>query len=343
MEFIEIDGSYGEGGGQVVRTAAALSCVTNKGVRISNIRAGRTRPGLSHQHIAAVKAVQALSGAEVQGLGKGNTEVSVAPGEIGTGSFQIDIGTAGSVPLVLQTVLLPALFSKGEVRFEIVGGTDVPMSPPMDYVENVYLPVLRRMGAQVDVKIIRRGHYPRGGGLVRAAFRPSSLKGVSLENRGELKGVFGRVHCTELPESIAERQKNAAIKDLQKRLDVKAEITTEVGGGCGAGTGTVLWATYENVVLGASCLGRIGKSAESGGREAVARLCSEIESGATVDSHMGGQLIPYAALATGESSFVCRLTEHTKTNIHVTEQILGTRPRIDRLHGGLVNIKYQNH
>ncbi|MFQ5800107.1 MAG: RNA 3'-terminal phosphate cyclase, partial [Candidatus Hydrothermarchaeales archaeon] len=190
MKFIEIDGSYGEGGGQIIRTAVGISGATGLPIRILNIRAGRPKPGLSYQHLNAIKAVQVLTEAQVEGLELGAKELSFIPSKIKSGSYKINIGTAGSISLVLQTFLIPAILCRDEVQIEITGGTDVPMSPPIDYIKNVFFPFLSKMGAHVDLDLRRRGHYPKGGGRVIVKVRPSSLSGISIESRGTLKGIY---------------------------------------------------------------------------------------------------------------------------------------------------------
>jgi RNA 3'-phosphate cyclase len=341
MRFIEIDGSFGEGGGQIIRTAVGLSGATGVPIKVYNIRAGRPKPGLSYQHMNAIKAVQLLTDAQVYGLELGSKKLSFTPSRIKSGGYRINIGTAGSVSLVLQAFLIPAILCKDELQIEVTGGTDVPMSPPIDYIKNVFLKFLSRLGADVRIGLKRRGHYPKGGGSVIVKVRPSSLSGISVKRRGRLNGIQGVSHCTSLPEHVAERQRDSALHLLREELGQEAEIVTEITRDFGQGSGIVLWAEYENTVLGASSLGKRGKRAERVGREAASALLSEIKSQATVDFHMGDQLIPYIAMAEDTSSYVCRLTSHTKTNIYTTERILKTRFDIAPAAEGLVRISCQ--
>ena len=160
--MIEIDGSHGEGGGQILRTAVAMSMVNREKVSVSNIRANRPNPGLSHQHLMALKAAEEISDAETEGLKKGSRKITFDPGEIKGGFYRFDIGTAGSITLLLQTVLPPALLCEDQVEIEVKGGTDVKWSPPYDYFENVLLGNLRKMGAEVESELVSRGHYPKG-------------------------------------------------------------------------------------------------------------------------------------------------------------------------------------
>jgi len=339
MERIEINGSFGEGGGQVLRTALGLSVATGKAVRIRNIRAKRPRPGLSHQHFHAVKALQLLSSASVTGLELGSKELVFKPAGVAGGSFEIDIGTAGSISLVFHAFLLGALGSRARAELVVKGGTDVPFSPPMDYVRNLLLGLLSKMGAEARVEVRRRGHYPEGGGLAVLSTAPSRLKGIVLEERGELLRISGVSHCTSLPRHVAERQRDAALQHLRSRLGVEGEVECEVSQGGGKGSGIVLWAEYENTLLGSTALGKPGKRAEEVGREAANKLVEEIGSEATVDVHMGDQLMPYLALAEEPSIYICRLTGHGRSNLYVIERMLGMSLAARRLGSGLVMLR----
>ncbi len=342
MNFIEIDGSHGEGGGQILRTSVALSGATGKPIQIHRIRAGRPKPGLSPQHLHAIRSVQLLTDADVRGLKLGSEEVSFNPGKVRKGHYEIDVGTAGSVSLVLQTALLPALSSGGKVELVVKGGTDVPMSPPVDYIKNVFLPLIGRMGADADLVLRERGHYPKGGGEIEVMVDPALPRGLKIEDKGGLKMVYGISHCTNLPAHIAQRQRDAANNVLKKALSINAQINNEVSKGVGAGSGVVVWAEFENTILGTSSLGRRGKRAEIVGGEAMNSLVRMIKSFVTVDDHMADQLLPYVALARGMSSFRCTLTSHVVTNIHTVERILGPRFRIERIVGSIARITCQN-
>ncbi|MCJ7817515.1 MAG: RNA 3'-terminal phosphate cyclase, partial [Candidatus Thorarchaeota archaeon] len=170
--MIEIDGSYGEGGGQILRTSIALAALTMKPVQISKIRAGRPKPGLKKQHLSGIKLTGELVDATIEGLEVGSTEISFTPNQRRSGSFSIDIGTAGSISLILQAVLPPAVLAPDPVTFLIQGGTDVKWSPPVDYLNNVFSPLLSRLGSIVEIEQKKRGHYPRGGGEVLCRVTP---------------------------------------------------------------------------------------------------------------------------------------------------------------------------
>ncbi len=334
--MLRIDGSYGEGGGQVLRTALALSAITGRAVEVVNIRANRPKPGLATQHMHGIKALARLCNARVEGAEVGSTRVYFEPGEITPQRLRIDIGTAGSVSLILQVLLLPCAFAKSEVLLEIKGGTNVRWSPPIDFVKHVLLPVVAKLGFSAEVEILARGYYPKGGGKVKVKVKPvKKLKGMALLQRGKFLGVRGIAHASNLPRHVIEREAKAASELL---AEYNPEIALEERRDFSTGTGIALWAMYENTRLGASALGERGKPAEQVGEEAARALLVEIESGACVDTHLADQLVPFLALAEGRSAFTVReLTGHLKTNIFVTEQILGTRFEI-REERGLFHI-----
>ncbi|NOZ58210.1 MAG: RNA 3'-terminal phosphate cyclase [Euryarchaeota archaeon] len=320
--MLRIDGSYGEGGGQVLRTALALSAITGRAVEVVNIRANRPNPGLATQHLHGVKALARLCSARVEGAEVGSTRVYFEPGELKPQRLRIDMGTAGSISLILQVLLLPSAFAGGEVVLDIKGGTDVRWAPPIDYVKHVLLPVVARLGISAELEVLSRGYYPRGGGRVRARVRPAErLTGVDLRNPGRVLQVRGKAHASRLPGHVVEREAEAARRLLS---EYSPEIALEVRKDFSTGTGITLWACCENSRLGAGALGERGKPAEQVGEEAARALLTEIKSGAGVDIHLADQLIPFLALAEGKSAFTVReLSGHLRTNIFVTEQILG--------------------
>jgi RNA 3'-phosphate cyclase len=323
-EMIHINGSYGEGGGQILRTSIALSALTAKSVRITGIRKNRPKPGLAPQHVRGIMAVKELTNAQVDGAKIGSTMVRFIPTTIRPGGYNINIGTAGSITLILQAFNLPAAFASNPVSITISGGTDVKWSPPIDYMKNILLKILDRMGYRGNIKIINRGYYPKGGGAVRVEIIPTERLGqIQLSKRGRFKKIFGISHSMNLPSHVIKRQKKAA-EDVLK--DYEISIKTECFSGISTGCGIVLWAEFEDTVLGSSSLGRLGKHAETVGSEAALGLLREIKANATVDKYMADQLIPYMALAESTSSIIVSdLTGHLKTNIYTTEKILGRR------------------
>lgn len=349
IKFIEIDGSYGEGGGQILRSSIALSALTLKPVRVFNIRAKRSNPGLRPQHMTAIRAVATISKAEVKGLYKGSMEVEFIPRERLSGYFRFDIGTAGSISLVLQALLPAAALAPGSCTFEITGGTDVMRAPPIDYMRFVFTKWLKLLGYQVEITLLRRGHYPRGGGRVMVRTNPvSKLRPIIAEDRGDIVEVRGISHAVRLPRHVAERQAKAAIEVLKNAgySDVEIEIEwyhPRKDPHLGPGSAIVLWATTsKGFVLGADALGERGKPAERVGREAATKLIKELQSGAPIDKHMGDMLIPFIAIASGNSRIkVSNLTSHTLTNVHVTEKILGLKFNVRGFEGrsGIIEVK----
>lgn len=315
-----------------MRTALAFSTLLEEPLEVYNIRANRPRPGLARQHLTGVKAFQKIFSSRVEGATPGSTRIKFYPGGIGEErSHTIDIGTAGSITLLLQSLAPVLCFHNIELR--VTGGTDVRWSPPIDYFRKVFLYHLEAMGVNAGVELIARGYYPRGNGRVRIVFSPpSGLKGVAIEERGSLSGIEGIAHSSNLPRHVVEREARAAKHSLSP---LQAEIGLETGNEISTGTGIALWAEYQNTVLGTSSLGERGKSAEKVGKEAASTLFEEINSPATLDIHMADQIVPYAALARGRTSFIVReLTGHLKTNMELTQEMLGVSFREERLDEG---------
>ncbi|MDY6958276.1 MAG: RNA 3'-terminal phosphate cyclase [Halobacteriota archaeon] len=314
--MIDIDGSYGEGGGGIVRTAVSLSGITGNPVRIVNIRGNREKTGLAAQHFKAVQAVQTMTDASVEGLKIGSKELVFFPEKIRGGRFKIDVGTAGSTTLVLQSIIPVAIFAGAPVEVFITGGTDVLWSPSIDFFRYITVPALRSFGVKIEINLIRRGYYPKGRGLVKATIYPSRLKGRRIERSGnKIRGIS---HSSGLPTHVAKRQLTAA-KTRLIEAGLNAEIKLEQSVSESIGSGITLWSDHK----GGSALGKRGKPADKVGIEAAEILLSEIRSNSSVDRFLSDQLIPYIALAGGRSEFcVNRLTGHAKTNIWVTRQFL---------------------
>lgn len=323
--MIDIDGSYGEGGGQLLRLAVALAAITGQAVGVHKVRAKRANPGLAAQHLAAVKAVAALCGAEAEGLQVQSQEIVFQPARLRDGEFQFDVGTAGSMTLVLQAVLPVALMCTERLVMRITGGTDVRASPPLDYFRCVFLPLLSLMGARVSLHVLRRGYYPRGGGEVRVEVEPGAgLRPLMLETWGPLREVGGIAHVSNLPAHIAARMAQAAQQALppvpapqiEQQLLAWPQAT-------GPGGAIVLWAHCGQSVLGAAATAQRGVPAEQLGAEAGHTLRAEIESGATLDVHAADQMLVYCALANGLSRFTARtLSSHARTTLWLIEHFL---------------------
>ena len=328
--MIEISGDLLEGGGQIVRTALALSALAAKDVKVTKIRHNRPNPGLQAQHVTAVKALAATCNAETEGLELGSRELVFRPRGHVAGQFSFDVGTAGSIPLILQALMPSATFAPSEVRLDLTGGTDVRWSPTIDYVRLVVLPVLELTGYKAAVTVARRGHYPKGGGKVSVTIQPSrSLSSLRLTERGEAGRVEGISHCVKLPSHVAQRQATAAKEKLRIGGAGEANIAIETYPSnqdphFAPGSGITLFMKSPNgSVIGADSIGERGKPAERVGEEAAGKLLQEIRSNAPVDRHLGDILIPYMAVAEGRSEIqVSEVTMHTLTNIRVAEMIL---------------------
>ncbi|MDO9215725.1 MAG: RNA 3'-terminal phosphate cyclase [Lacisediminimonas sp.] len=340
LDMIEIDGSHGEGGGQLLRMAVALAAITGQALRVRHVRARRASPGLAPQHLAAVKAVVALCGAEAEGLQVKSQEIVFYPQALRGGEFQFDVGTAGSVTLVLQAVLPVALACAQPVAMRITGGTDVRDAPPLDYFRHVFLPLLWRMGGRVSLAVARRGYYPRGGGEIRVEVQQAgaSLQPLVMQTRGALRELGGIAHTANLPAHITARMAQAAQQALATLPVPAPQIAQQLLAwpqAMGQGGGIVLWALSAGGVLGAAATAQRGVPAERLGDEAGRALRTEIESGATLDVHAADQLLVYAALASGPSRFTARtLSSHARTTLWLIGQFLPVE--FDAVQAGLL-------
>lgn len=329
---MKLDGSYGEGGGQILRTAVALSAVTGEPVEINNIRKMRPKPGLSAQHVNAVESAAALCDGEVSGCDLHSTSLTFTPGKIKAGIYNIDIGTAGSITLLLQCLMPIALHSPGTVKLNISGGTDVSWSPTIDYLRYVTLFAFSRMGYDCSIRLARRGYYPRGCGGVEAVITPAKLKIIKFENN-VCAFVEGISHSSRLPAHVAQRQASAAQKLLQQE-GYDTHITLEAKEEPSTGSGLTLWCGC----AGGSALGKPGLSAEKVGILAAGAVLAELKSKAGVDVYLADQLIPYMALAGGGSFTTRDISLHTRTNIWVTEQFLDVKFNIQELDTGILRV-----
>lgn len=317
--MIEIDGSYGEGGGQILRMGIALASLTKKPVRIFNIRANRPNPGLRRQHMVAIESLAKICNARVKGLHVDSRAIEFYPSEIKGGSFEFDIGTAGSITLVLQACLLPSLFAENETRLRIIGGTDVKWAPPWDYFQNVFLRLLHKMGANIEAYLNRRGYYPVGGGEAEVYIKPcDKIKAIEFDEKiGEIEGL---VSIANLPIGIAERVKKAAETEFEKE-GLKANIMIEETSASSSGVGIVLWT--KGKILGSDSLGEKGKPAEQVGREAAQKLIEEIRADVDLDEKAVDQLLPYMAIANEKMRFKCRyLSKHAETEIWLIKKFI---------------------
>lgn len=322
--LIEIDGSFGEGGGSIVRISTALSALTSRPFHIYNIRANRPKVGLAAQHLNSVKSVVKISNANTSGLEIGSCDMEFFPGELKGGNFDINVKTAGSIGLILQSFMIIAPFVSKPSKIQITGGTDIPWAPSVDYIIHVTLPLLEKMGYKANINIIKRGHYPKGGGEVKAEILPlKKLYPINILN-SEIDSIKGISHASNLPIHVAHRQASSAEKILKKTgydIDIKIEHSSN---NLGPGSGIVLWA-QGNTRLGGSDIGRPGKPAELVGTKAAQNLLFNLKTNSALDEHMGDQIIPYMAIAGNSKVKVSKLTPHTITNLNVVEKFLNKK------------------
>jgi len=325
--MITIDGSIG--GGQILRTAVSLSALTLKPIKVINIRSSRSRPGLMPQHLTGINIVAEFCKAQLTGAQYASMEIEFTPTKLDVKDKVIDIGTSGSIGLLLQTLTPLSVLSGKRVKLEIIGGTAGLGSPTMEYVKYVTFPVLNKMGVYLpEIKILRQGFYPKGGGRVEVNFEPSKIFRVQTVDSGEVKSIKGFSVAGSLPESISVRQADAAKNVLGKFKDVSIEASS--ANTFSQGTSITLYAECENSVLGSSALGERGLRAEDVGSTAANDLLGTIESKAALDKHMADQIIPFMALADGKSTIkVEEITNHCRTNISVCEKILGCKFSVD--------------
>jgi RNA 3'-terminal phosphate cyclase (ATP) len=324
---LAIDGSYGEGGGQILRTSLALSCALGRPVEIGNIRRARPKPGLRPQHLTAVKAAAAISGARVEGAGLSSTALRFSPGPVIGNDYRFDVsekqGSAGSTSLVLQTILLPLCFAQNPSRVTVIGGTHVPWSPTFHYLRQVFSAALSRAGASVDLALERWGWYPVGGGKIAARINPKrAFSSIAITGRGKLKGVSGLSAVSNLRKDIAERQRSQALNALKQR-GIEASIEIVSAPSPGNGTLVFLLAEFDAVTAGFDALGAPGKRAEAVADEACRALFEYLDTTGALDPHLADQIIPYLALSEGPSEFTTsRITRHLLTNIWVVKQFM---------------------
>ncbi len=329
--MLEVDGSQKSGSGTILRLSIALAAILQEPLHIFNIRQKRTQPGLRPQHLEAVLTAAKLCHAGTKGANLGSRELWFTPNEIEGGELRAVIGTAGSIPMLLLTVLPICAFARKPVHLHVTkGGTDVRNAPTSNYLKHVLMPMLTRMNLKATLSIGRYGYYPKGMGDVILEVDPCRrLKPVRLEEFGNLRTIRGVSVCTFLADRrVAERQAIAAGERIKSAgLNADIEIVNDTSNPVQKGSSLMLWAeTNTGALLGGDSIGELGKPSEKVGRDAADSLLKELESKATVDVHLADMLVPYVALAQGNSSYLSRLiTDHLDTNICLTEQILGVK------------------
>jgi len=323
--MIEIDGATLEGGGQLMRTAVALAAVTKKPCRVFNIRKNRPKSGLMPQHLLGIQALAQLCKGRLEGDYLGSEEIKFYPGQTYRERISINIPTAGSITLVLQALIPPALFASTPIKISFDGGaTDTFFSPTIDHFRYVFLKILEKMEAKVEINILRRGYYPEGGAKIEVTVFSPNLKTLNLTERSSLKKILVISGASNVlkDKKVAERQ-IAGVREILGKLKLPMEEEIEYYDTRCPGSQICLVAEFENTVIGTDNLGKLGKRAEDVGKEAALELLKEQKSGACLDKHLADQILPFIALASGKSQVtVSEITNHCQTNIWAIEKFI---------------------
>ncbi len=354
--MIELDGSSGEGGGALVRVALALSALTGQEFKVTNIRANRPEPGLKAQHLEAINSLKRICKAETNEIQLGTTELYFKPGKIKRGIYEIDIGTAGSISLVLQALILPCLFAPGKVTLKIKGGTCGKWQASVYYLQNILLPHLHRFAEKIELKILKPGYYPQGGGEISLEISPrirlmdfpevssfltelnSKTSKIKLLEQGKLEQIKGVVNLSSELESkeVGERIKSAAESSL-KRFNVPINIRVEYAHSLCPGGEIVLWGIFSvhgkvdsdnPIILGSDALIERNKTSEQVGKEAAEKLAKEIDAEKVVDEHLLDQLVPFMGLLPNSEIYAKEVSSHAQTNIQIMEQFLPVKFKV---------------
>jgi RNA 3'-terminal phosphate cyclase (ATP) len=338
-DLVKIDGSQGEGGGQILRTAISLSAITGKPVEVTNIRANRPNPGLRPQHITGIKIIADLFHAEFENLNMGADWIRFLPSDkFQGGSVRFDIGTAGSIPMVLMTVIPAVSLSNNDLQIEVIGGTDVKASPTIDYIKYIVAEAYRSIGIKFSVNVLKRGYYPKGGGVVQSTIQP--CKSPSTLELLATRSTEPRITsvCGKLPLHVAQRQVSSAIIDLEKKGVRCNNYTASVETSLSPGSSILVYSTSDfSLYVGGDSIGEVGKRAEAVGKEAATRFLESILVSATVDPFLADMLILPLALSKGRSRYrIGRITQHLLTNLHVASEIVGCTYSIEQQGGTYV-------
>lgn len=320
-EILRIDGSFGEGGGQILRSALALSMVTGRPLRLEKIRAGRSRPGLMRQHLTAVRAAAQVCGAAVRGDNIGSAQLSFIPGSVHGGEYHWSIGTAGSTTLVLQTILLPLLLADDASRILLEGGTHNPFAPPFDFISRTYLPLINKMGPAVRATLERPGFYPAGGGRIEVEIQPvPRLVELELLERGEIRSRRARATVANLPRHIAERE----LRVIKQKLDWDEEWleVQELRGSSGPGNIVILEVSCAHVTEVFTGFGEVGRPAEAVAEHAVQQCRRYLTATAPVGEHLTDQLMLPLAVAGSGAFFSTGLSRHARTHLELIRRFL---------------------
>lgn len=336
--MIKIDGSEGEGGGQVLRYAAALSLLTDQPFMIDNIRGGRKKPGLMRQHVTALEATCAIGGAECSGLAVGSNSITFKPGNVTSGDYHFAIGTAGSTGLVLQTILVPLMMADGPSRLVIEGGTHAKAAPPFEFIAETLIPIINRMGPTVTAKLDRYGFYPRGGGRIEVKITPAPLRAITCTERGALLRREVKALTTALPFDIAERELKTARKilgDWPEEVFLPHQISADQG----PGNALLVTAEYAHVTEVMSDFAQMGVPAERLAKTTAKRMQGYMASEAFAGPYLQDQLLLPFAMAKGGAFTSVKLSEHSRTAMSLIERFTGIMFRITEQDNGAFHVE----
>jgi RNA 3'-terminal phosphate cyclase (ATP) len=342
--LLKIDGSYGEGGGQILRSIISLSAITGKPVEVINIRAKRQNPGLRPQHIFAIRTVSNLFHATVENLALGSDWIKFIPKSdiFEESMIKINVGTAGSIPLILQTVIPAVSLSGKSLCIEVTGGTDVKMSPTMDYLRYVVMQAYLSIGVKFSIEILKRGYYPKGGGQVRSEISPCKTPNtLDLLNTHYVEPKIVSV-CSRLPKHVAERQISSALLKLEKNGVHCNSYSSSFETSLSPGSSVLVHSESDfGHYIGGDSIGELGKAAECVGEEAADRFLESYLAKVPIDFFLADMLVLPLSLAKGKSRYrVGKLTEHLKTSLEIVSHIVGCKYRIESdAKGHIVNIE----
>jgi RNA 3'-terminal phosphate cyclase (ATP) len=338
-DLVKIDGSYGEGGGQILRTAISLSAITGKPIEVCNIRANRTNPGLRPQHMAGINIIADLFHAKSENLKVGAEWIRFLPSDkFEGGSIKFDIGTAGSIPLLLMTVVPAVSLSNNSLQIEITGGTDVKASPTIDYIKHIVARSYLSIGPKFSVDVLKRGYYPKGGGLVQCTIRPCKTPStIELLATGYFEPKIISV-CSQLPVHVAKRQISSALTALEKKDIRCSNYTASIETSISPGSSILVYSAADfGPYVGGDSIGERGKRAEAVGTEAATRFLDSTVAQAAIDPFLADMLVLPLALSKGRSRYrVARVTQHLLTNLHIVSEIVRCKYRIEQQGGSYI-------